>query len=127
MISSVDIAVALGRSLSDLDQTEIDRWSMWIDEARLLIEDRLGDLSLLNQAKLDYVTRLAVVDMVRNPDNMTQVDVTVDGMGVSKRYTTSAGRVTILDGWWKMLTPTQSGGSGAFSIDLYCGDRDYRR
>lgn len=121
MITPNQIAVALGRSLGEVSPPELAQWQMWIDEARLLILDRFGDLSLLDQNMLDLVTRWAVVDLAKRPDNATQVDVAVDGMNVSKRYSTSTGRVTILDDWWAKLAPINSGSSGAFSIDLYGG------
>lgn len=89
---------------------------MWVDDALLLIEARLGDPALLNQGNLDYVVREAVVAQVRRPDDATSVEIGVDDGRVAKRYTSSRGRVFIRDEWWRLLDP--AGKTGAFSIDL---------
>jgi hypothetical protein len=94
------IAVALGLSTPVSTAQEL-QWSLWISEARLLIRARLGDLTLLDQGLLDYVVRQAVVAQVSKPDSSTQVDVAVDDARVSKRYSSSPGRVSILDEWWE--------------------------
>lgn len=118
MVTPEDIAVALGRPT--FTDTEDDQWSMWIADARMLIEARLGDLDLLDQAKLDYVTREAVVAHVKHPDDATQVSVTIDDGSTSKSYRSAKGRVTILDEWWSLLAPEDS--KAAFTIDTApCG------
>jgi hypothetical protein len=73
-------------------------------------------LAALDQRKLDYVVREAVVAQVRKPEDYTNVTVSVDDGSTSKTYRTGSGRVTILDEWWDLLAPS-SGGSGAFSVD----------
>jgi hypothetical protein len=88
---------------------------MWISDALMLISARLGDLGELDQGKLDYVVREAVVAHVRKPDDATQVEVAVDDARASRTYSTSKGRVTIIDDWWNLLQPTESTVS-AFSI-----------
>lgn len=118
MITPADVAVSLGRPIPTGGSIEYLQWSIWIGDARMLIADRLGDLSLLDQAKLDYVTRLAVAALVRQPDNATQVDVAVDGMNVSKRYSTGTGQLSILDEWWTLLD--QAGSGEAFSFGPEC-------
>jgi len=110
-----DIAVALGRTVPASDSPEFAQWSMWIGDARMLIAARLGDLNELNQDALDYVVREAVAAQVRRPDDATQVAVQVDDGQVSRTYRTGAGRVTIRDEWWDLLSPSDSK-SGAFSI-----------
>lgn len=110
------IAVALGRTAPEAFSVEQQQWDMWIGDALMLIEDRLGDTSLLDQAKLDYVVREAVVAHVRRPDNATQVDISIDDAQSSRRYSTGKGRVTILDEWWALLSPEKEE-RGAFSID----------
>lgn len=115
------IAVALGRS--SFDSTTEAQWEMWIDDALMLISARLvGDatgqvasLDDLDQTKVDYVVREAVVAQVQRPDDATTVDVRVDDGAVSKTYRSSAGRVFIRDEWWDLLSPSSSS-SGAFSI-----------
>jgi hypothetical protein len=120
------IAVALGRAAPDVGSAEYEQWEMWISDARMLIGARLvGDgtgqvasLDDLDQAKLDYVVREAVVAQVRRPDDATQVAIRVDDGAVDKTYRTSSGRVTIRDEWWDLLSPTDSS-AGAFSIRPY--------
>jgi|SRR5690606_23360622 len=108
------IAVALGRTAPEPDSPEWAQWVMWIDDAAMLVEARLGDLGDLDQAKLNYVIREAVVAHVRKPDDATQVTVSVDDASSSRTYRSSKGRVTILDEWWDLLSPKNA--DGAFSI-----------
>ena len=75
------------------------------------------DETTIDQARLDYVVREAVVAQVRRPDDMTSVDIAVDDGRVSKRYSTSAGRVTIRDEWWDLLAPADSDLRGAWTHD----------
>lgn len=110
------IAVALGRTAPESDSVEYAQWSMWIEDALMLIEARLGDPADLDQAKLDYVVREAVAAHVRHPDDATQVAVSVDDGSVSKTYRSTSGRVRILDEWWNLLSPAQRSGR-AFEVD----------
>ena len=119
-IAPADIAAALGRPAPAQDSADYEQWSMWINDALMLIEARLGDPSALNPTRLDYVVREAVVAMVRRPDDSTQVDVAVDDGRVSKRYSSGSGRVTIRDEWWALLDPDGGDGS-AFAVDTYTG------
>lgn len=112
MPSTDDIEVALGRTPTDLERAQ---WSMWIDDALLLIEARLGDPAGLDQTKLDYVVREAVLAHIRRPDDATTVDVSVDDGRSSRTYRSSAGRVTIRAEWWDLLSPSDRS-SKAFSI-----------
>lgn len=117
-VSTANIATALGRAAHS--ESEMSQWEMWISDARLLIAARLGDLAELDQAKLDYVVREAVVAHVRHPDDATQVSVSVDDATASRTYRSSKGRVTILEEWWALLSPADDG--AAFTIDTYaCG------
>jgi hypothetical protein len=108
------IATALGRDSHSI--TEDQQWAMWIADAELLIEARLGDLAELDQAKLDYVIREAVVAHIRHPDDATQVTMSIDDASQSRTYRSGRGRVSILDEWWDLLAPNES--SGAFALDL---------
>lgn len=112
------IATALGRAFDSIAETEDAQWSMWIDDALMLIEARLGDPAELDQARLDYVVREAVVAHIKNPDNATQVSQTLGDASESKTYRTSKGRVVILDEWWNLLSP-EDGQAGAFVIDTF--------
>lgn len=115
-VTPVEVAVALGRPAPDEDGTEAAQWQMWIDDALLLIDARLGDPAALNQARLDYVVREAVVAQVRRPDDATSVEIAVDDGREARRYTSSRGRVYIRDEWWDLLSPS-AGPSGAFAVD----------
>lgn len=116
-VTPATVAVALGRATPEQESTEFAQWSMWISDALMLIGDRLGDVTELDQAKLDYVVREAVAAQVRRPDDATSVDVAVDDGRVSKTYRTSAGRVSIRDEWWELLSPAAK--SGAFTVDTF--------
>lgn len=111
-----DITIALGEDVPAVGSATYAQWQMWIADARMLIQARLGDLDALDQEILDYVVREAVVAQIRRPDDATTVSVSVDDGSVSKQYRTSRGRVTILDEWWTLLSPEQETG-GAFAID----------
>lgn len=115
-VTPTTIAVALGRTAPASDSPEIEQWSMWIDDARMLIQARLGNLDDLDQEKLDYVVREAVVAHVRHPDDATNVTVSVDDASSSRTYRSSSGRVSIRDEWWALLAPKEGSGK-AFSID----------
>lgn len=122
-VTSDKIAVALGvDSPADGSVTQ-QQWQMWIKDALLLIQTRataMGDPAV-DQAKLDYVIREAVVAHARRPDDATQVTVSVDDGSTSKTYRTGAGRVAILDEWWRMLglAPRKS---AAFETDTMPAD-----
>ena len=69
-----NIRIALGRT--DVSVTEQEQWEMWIADAAMLIEARKDALAIvpdLDQAKLDYVVRAAVVAHVRRPDDARAV------------------------------------------------------
>jgi len=115
-----DIAVALGQDVPADDSPQGKQWDMWIADAYMLIEARLGDPDELDQDVLAYVVREAVVAQVRRPDDATSVEVAVDDGRVAKRYSTSRGRVFIRDEWWAMLDRNKAK-SGAFTLDMAPG------
>ena len=113
------IAVALGRDSPSADSADYFQWAMWIADAEMLIDDRKTTLEIvdaIDEAKLDYVVREAVVAHVRRPDNATQVTVSVNDASTSKTYRSGRGRVEIIDEWWTLLGLTAPTG-GAFAID----------
>lgn len=111
-----DIAVELGRTAPPSTASpEYRQWEQWIADALMLISARLGDTTLLDQARLDYVVRQAVTAHALRPDDATQVSVQVDDGSMSKTYRSSSGRVEILDEWWRLLAPVDTTGK-AFSI-----------
>lgn len=113
------IAVALGQTAPEPGSIQEQQWEMWIDDAGMLIEARRLTVApelTIDEAKLDYVVREAVVSHVKKPDDATQVTVSVDDASTSKSYKSGKGRVSILDEWWLLLGLTET--SGAFAIDM---------
>ena len=101
-----DIETALGRTLTSVEQLQAEQW---IADTLLLIEARLGDPTLLDAARLDYVVREAVVARFRNPEGFQSE--TIDDY--TYRHGSETRRITILPEWWELLRPTSEG--GAFS------------
>lgn len=118
------IAVALGVTAPETDSIMWQQWSLWIDDATMLIENRAEKLEIdpatIGEAKLDYVIRESVVAQVKKPDDATQVTISVDDASSSRTYHSGKGRVTILDEWWAMLGLVEAN-DGAFAIDLVPG------
>lgn len=113
-VTPTDVATTLGRPAPAAGSADALQWSMWIADALVLIEARLGDPADLDQDLLDYVVREAVAARVRNPDPAsTATTVSVDDGSVTKRYERSTGQITILPEWWDLLRPASD--SGAFS------------
>jgi len=118
------IAVALGVAAPAVGSQQEAQWQMWIDDALMLIQtrvDSIDPLPTVDQARLDYVIREAVVSQARRPDDATQITVSVDDASTSRTYRSSRGRVDILDEWWTLLGLTGAGG-GAFDIDTVSTD-----
>lgn len=109
VVAVPDIETALGRTLTS---QETDQADQWISDARMLVEVRLGDLALLNQGALDYVTREAVVARFRNPEGYSSESVD----DYTYRHGSETRRVTILDEWWRLLSPAAS--SSAFTVQV---------
>lgn len=113
------IAVALGQAAPEPGSITEQQWEMWVQDATMLIESRkltLGIVTVIDEAKLDYVIREAVVAHIKKPDDATQVTVSVDDASTSKSYRSGRGRVSILDEWWLLLGLTDP--SGAFAVDM---------
>jgi hypothetical protein len=110
-----DIAVALGRTAPEDGTVEWNQWRLWISDAMLLIGAKLGDPMNLDQAKLNYVVREAVVAHIRRPDDATQISVSVDDGSTSRTYRSAKGRIVILDEWWALLSPSKTS-TRAFSL-----------
>lgn len=112
------IAVALGQAAPGAGSVTEQQWEMWVDDAEMLIDARQIHLGIdsIDQAKLDYVVREAVVAHIKRPDDATQVTIAVDDGSSSRSYQSGKGRVTILDEWWTLLGLVEA--SGAFSIDM---------
>lgn len=113
------LAVALGQAAPEPGSITESQWQMWIDDAEMLIESRRESLTpapVIDEARLDYVVREAVVAHIKKPDDATQVTIAVDDASTSKSYRSGKGRVTILDEWWTFLGLTDPG--GAFALDM---------
>lgn len=113
------IAVALGQAAPVQGSVQWKQWELWITDAEMLIETRrlaANPVPVIDEAKLDYVVREAVVAQVKKPDDATQVTISVDDASSSRTYQSGKGRVTILDEWWTLLGLTESNG-GAYSYD----------
>lgn len=122
-VTPESIAVAMGMAAPETGSIQWQQWSLWIDDATMLIENRADQLDIdpdtIGEAKLDYVVRESVVAHIKKPDDATQVSVQVDDGMTSKSYRSGKGRVTILDEWWVLLGLTDP--SGAFAIDMVPG------
>lgn len=118
------IAVALGVTAPESDSITEQQWELWISDAVMLIEARAEKLDVdvedIDEAKLDYVVREAVVSHVKKPDDATQVSITVDDATTSKSYRSGKGRVVIQDEWWALLGLVEQD-DGAFAIDMVPG------
>ena len=118
-VDPATIATALGQATPT--GPTAGQWQMWIDDALMLIQARVDSITptpTVDQARLDYVIREAVVAQVRRPDDSTQVTVSVDDGSVSKTYRSGAGRVSILDDWWNLLGLGGATSAGkAFEVD----------
>lgn len=101
-VDVLDIATALGRTLSNTEQAQA---ATWIGDARLLIGARLGDIDALDQARVDYVVREAVIARFRNPDGYQSE--TIDDY--TYRLPAETRRITILPQWWDLLRPRGRG------------------
>jgi len=117
-VTPENIAVALGVAAPEPDSIQWQQWSLWIDDAEMLIELRREKLGAadIDDVKLAYVVREAVVAHVKRPDDATQVTVSVDDGSSSRSYRSGKGRVVILDEWWSLLGLTEP--DGAFTLDM---------
>lgn len=114
------IAVALGKAAPVKDSILEKQWEMWVGDAVMLIEDKrleLAHVDPIDEVKIDYVVREAVVAHIKKPDDATQVTVSTDDSSSSRTYQSGKGRVVIIDEWWRFLGLVETD-SGAFSIDM---------
>lgn len=74
---------------------------LWVRDALSAIERRASRLgrTVLDEDR-DYAARVAVVAHAQNPAAATQVDVAIDDSRVSRRMSSSAGRVSVPEGIW---------------------------
>ena len=113
-----NIAVALGRPTPTGEKAA--QWTYWIGQALRIIERRATRLGVsmddLDPEDVDSVVVRAVAAMVTNPDNATQVTISVDDGSTSRTYKSGTGEVSLLDAWWDELGLLEASGTEAFSI-----------
>jgi hypothetical protein len=112
-----DMALEVGRLLSELEQQQAARWADW---TLTIIENRLGDLTALNQDTLRMVVTEVVADRIKRPEKETQTSVTIDNGTVNRTYSPGGGRITITDDQWRLLSPAKTG--RAFTIAPSLGE-----
>lgn len=120
-VSITDVARTLGRSAPSRSSAQGCQWALWIEDARLLIQDRLGNLDDLNQANLEYVVREAVAERVRNTRDERSSSKTVkadDGEVTTRWEEGQDTQLFITDAWWALLSPADDA-RGSFTIRPY--------
>lgn len=139
-VTPANIAVALGVAAPDAGSVKEQQWAMWIEDAEMLIETRrleIDETLVIDEIKLDYVVREAVVSHAQNPDNVVQTSISIDDAATQRTYRSSSGtgRVSIRDEWWKLLGLTDRGGrafevdtmppsAGVYGVDYWWGSPD---
>lgn len=122
-----DVRAHLGRP--SVGQAEAELWQVWIDGAEMMIADRLGPVSALDRDRLVWVVAEAVAQKARvaapSAEQVRRKTVTVDDGSVTKEYFDAPDNsVTIIDEWWRLLTPDARPARGAFTISpTYAPDR----
>ena len=105
VITYDDVATAIGRPISD--SNEQNQVEQWISDVEMILTARLGDLTERDQNLLAYVVRESVIARMRHRSETTDETVTEDNYFLR-----------ILEPWWALLDPTDSG-SGAFTVRPY--------
>lgn len=107
-----DVAVALGRAISDPDEQAQVEW--WLDGVEMLIRIRLGDVALLDQDVLLFVEAESVAAKVRrHGTSESSITVSVDDGSVTRRYESAVGSDDITDAWWNLLDPDSNTGTAS--------------
>lgn len=97
-----DVAVALGRPISDSDQqAQVEHWLTGVE---LAITQRLGNVASLDQDALLFVESEAVAALVRHSGVAeSSITVAVDDGSVTRRYESADYANSITDAWWALL------------------------
>lgn len=121
MTASVqDVATQLGRPIDD--PLEINQVTAWIEMAELAIRQRYPSLDQLiadNRISLDAVNMVEASAVARhslNPEGYTSKSERIDDYQQTYGMTNSAVGITFTDSEWALLTPSDSGAEGAFTI-----------
>lgn len=100
------LATELGRPLTEAETLQA---TLWVTDARMLIQARLGDLSALDQNTLDYVVRKAVAERLTRPySGADEESEQIDDYKVTRKYRQG---VSIRDDWWELLSPDNNAGA----------------
>ena len=121
MTASVqDVATQLGRPIDD--PLEINQVTAWIEMAELAIQQRYPNLDQLiadkriSQNAVNMVEASAVARHSLNPEGYTSKSERIDDYQQTYGMTNSAVGITFTDSEWALLTPSDSGAEGAFTI-----------
>jgi hypothetical protein len=99
-----DVETDLGRTLTSSESAQV---ALWEQDVALQVEARLGALADLNQDRLAYVTRKAIVARIQSPPrpNVESESRSIDDFTATTRYRSDGGDVEILPQWWALLSP----------------------
>lgn len=121
MTASVqDVATQLGRPIDD--PLEINQVTAWIEMAELVIRQRYPNLDQLiasGRISLDAVNMVEASAVARyslNPEGYTSKSERIDDYQRTYGMTNSTYGITFTDTEWALLTPSDSGAEGAFTI-----------
>lgn len=99
-----EVAVALGRPSSDFTADQQAQIDWWLDAVELVIGQRLGDVTTLDQNVLKLVEVEVVADKVRREGTAeSSITVSVDDASVTRRYEGVITDDEIADRWWDLL------------------------
>lgn len=103
-VTPTQIAVALGQPAPSTLVAQ--QWQTWIDDALMFIQDRADKqtVTIIPQAKIDYVVREVVVDQVKRRDQANDYDIE------------DASRFRTVADWWPLLGLDSRRGR-AFEVD----------
>lgn len=121
MTASVkDVATQLGRDITD--PLEVNQITAWLEMAELVIRQRYPNLDQLiasgriSQDAVDMVEASAVARHSLNPEGYTSKSERIDDYQQTYGMTNSTTGITFTDTEWALLTPSDSGAEGAFTI-----------
>lgn len=121
MTASVqDVATQLGREITE--PTEIAQVLAWIELADMTIRSRYPNLDQLTASRridprtVDLVEAVAVARYARNPEGYTSKSEGIDDYTTTYGLRNASVSIELTDAEWTLLTPSDSGAAGAFTI-----------
>lgn len=121
MTASVqDVATQLGRPIDD--PLEINQVTAWLELADMTIRSRYPNLDQLiadgriSENAVDLVEASAVARYSRNPEGFTSRSEGIDDYTQTYGMSNATVGITFTDTEWALLTPSDSGAAGAFTI-----------